>query len=190
MTIVNIGANNGIDDCLAFCRENNDKISSIHLVEPNPIALAECRQSYSNFTNANFYQIAVMPLSENLEFLYIPESNQMSGHASTIEQHLLSHGHSRFSKIKVETISINNFFKENKILVCDRLYIDTEGHDCKIINEIDFNQTRVNRIEFEILHTDGVFCRGENYNLAVKKLNELGYKKTSAGQYNEAYQLC
>ena len=86
-------------------------------------------------------------------------------------------------------ISLAGFLDSNKIEKCDRLYIDTEGLDCKIIFNFDIEKHNIRRIEFETLHSDGFQARGQNYNSCIEKLKTLGYKATEAGEYNEAYEL-
>ena len=190
MTIVQIGCNDGKDHILDFCIKNKESIEQIHLIEPNPEALEDCKQTYLDFKQAEFHNLAIVPNDIESVNLYIPQVKSLNGHASTSTNHLITHGHNHFNSINVTAINLNKFFDVNKITKCDRLYIDTEGLDCKIILNLDIEKYGIGRIEFEILHTDGVFAKGENYNSCVEKLKSLGYKQTQAGQYNEAYQLC
>lgn len=190
MTIVQIGCNDGKDHVLDFCLKNRESIEEIHLIEPNPEALEDCKQTYSDFKQAKFHNLAIA--TNNLESisLYVPQGKSSNGHASTLVNHLTAHGHQDFNTINVPATSLAGFFDINKITKCDRLYIDAEGLDCEIILDFDIEAHGVERIEFEILHTDGVFTRGQNYNSCIEKLKSLGYKQTEAGQYNEAYQKC
>lgn len=190
MTIVQIGCNDGKDHVLDFCLKNKDDIDEIHLVEPNPEALEDCKQTYSDFKQAKFYNLAIVPNDIESVNLYIPQVKSLNGHASTSTNHLITHGHNHFNSLNVIATNLNKFFDINKITKCKRLYIDTEGLDSDIILGLDFQKHNIGRIEFEILHTDGVFTRGQNYNSCIEKLKALGYKQTEAGQYNEAYEKC
>jgi FkbM family methyltransferase len=190
MNIVQIGCNDGKDHILDFCLKNREGIEEIHLIEPNPEALEDCKQTYSDFKQAKFYNLAIVPNDIESVNLYIPQVKSLNGHASTSTNHLITHGHNHFNSINVTATNLNKFFDVNKITKCDRLYIDTEGLDCEIILNFDIEKYGIGRIEFEILHTDGVFAKGKNYTSCVEKLKAFGYKQTEAGQYNEAYQKC
>ena len=190
MTIVQIACNDGKDHVLDFCLKNREGIEEIHLVEPNPEALEDCKQTYSDFKQAKFHNLAIVPNDLESINLHIPQVKSLNGHASTITSHLSAHGHTGFNTINVSALTIARFFDSNKITKCNRLYMDTEGLDCDIILGIDFQKYKIGRIEFEILHTDGVFTRGQNYNSCIEKLKTHSYKATEAGEYNEAYEKC
>jgi FkbM family methyltransferase len=189
MTIVQIGCNDGKDHILDFCQKNKESIEAIHLIEPNPEALEDCKQTYSDFKQARFYNLAIVPNDAGSVDLHIPRTRSLNAHASTLTNHLTGHGHIDFHTINVSAISLAGFFDANKIEKCDRLYIDTEGLDCAIVLNLDIQKYNIARIEFEILHSDGFLAKGQNYNSCIEKLKALGYKATEAGEYNEAYEL-
>jgi FkbM family methyltransferase len=189
MTIVQIGCNNGKDHILDFCQKNRDGIKAIHLVEPNPEALEDCKQTYSDLKQARFHNFAIVPNDAGYVDLHIPSSKALNAHASTLKNHLIDHGHISFNTINVPSISLAGFLDSNKIEECDRLYIDTEGLDCEIILNFDIAKHNIRRIEFETLHSDGFLAKGQNYNSCIEKLKAIGYKATEAGEYNEAYEL-
>lgn len=190
MIIVQIGCNDGKDHVLDICLKNKGGIEEINLVEPNPEALEDCKQTYSDFQQAKFHNLAIVPNDVESINLHIPQAKSLNGHASTITNHLAAHGHTGFKTINVSALTLAHLFDLNKITKCDRLYIDTEGLDCDIILGLDFQKYKIGRIEFEILHTDGVFTKGQKHSSCVEKLTALGYRPTNAGQYNEAYKLC
>jgi FkbM family methyltransferase len=189
MTIVQIGCNDGKDHVLDFCQKNKESIEAIHLVEPNPEALEDCKRTYSDLRQAKFHNLAIV--ANNLESisLYVPQGKSCNGHASIFANHLIAHGHQDFNTINVPATSLAGFFDSNKITKCGRLYIDAEGLDCAIILNSTIEKHNIRRIEFEILHTDGVFAKGQNYNSCIEKLKALGYKQVEAGEHNEAYEL-
>jgi FkbM family methyltransferase len=189
MIIVQVGCNNGKDHILDFCLKNKGSIEEIHLIEPNPVALEDCKQTYSDFHQARFYGLAIVPNDDETINLYIPQDKAFNGHASTFKNHLSVHNHNNFDTINVSALNLNKFFDSNKITRCDRLFVDAEGLDCEIILNFDFAKHNVGRIEFETLHSDGFFMKGQNYNSCVDKLKTLGYKATEAGEYNEAFEL-
>lgn len=190
MTIVQIGCNDGKDHILDFCKKNKENIEQIHLIEPNPEALEDCKQTYSDFKQARFYNLAIVPNNVDSVDLHIPRSKALNAHASTLTNHLTSHGHIDFNTINVLATSLASFLDSNKIERCDRLYIDTEGLDCDIILGFDIQKYRIARIEFEVLHADGVNTKSEKYSSCIGRLKSFGYEPTDAGEHNEAYQLC
>jgi len=190
MIIVQVGCNNGKDHVLDFCLKNKESIEEIHLIEPNPEALQDCKQTYSDFKQAKFYNLAIVQNDSESINLHIPQAKSLNGHASTITNHLIAHGHTSFTTINILSLTLSGFFDSNKIAKCDRLYIDAEGLDCDIILGVDICKYKIGRIEFEVLHTDGVFTKGEKYFSCVEKLTALGYRLTDASQYNEAYKIC
>jgi FkbM family methyltransferase len=190
MNIVQIGCNDGKDHILDFCLKNKESIDEIHLIEPNPEALEDCKQTYSDFKQAKFHNLAIVPNDAGSVDLHIPQLKSWNGHASTLANHLIAHGHQDLNTINVSATSLARFFDSNKITKCDRLYIDTEGLDCDIILGLDIRKYRIERIEFEVIHSDGVNTRGQKYASCIDKLTALGFQSADAGEHNEAYQKC
>jgi len=190
MTIVQIGCNDGKDHILDFCQKNKEIIEEIHLIEPNLEALEDCKQTYSDFKQAIFHGLAIVPNNSDSVDFHIPHAKSKNAHASTLANHLTSHGHIDFNTINVPAISLAGFFYSNKITKCDRLYIDAEGLDCDIILGLNIQKYRIARIEFEVLHADGVNAKAEKYSSCIERLKAFGYEPTDAGEHNEAYQLC
>jgi len=190
MIIVQIGCNDGKDHVLDFCLKNRESIEEIHLIEPNPEALEDCKQTYSDFKQAKFHNLAIVTNNLDSISLYVPQGKSCNGHASTLANHLTAHGHTDFKTINVLATSLDRFFDSNKITKCDRLYIDAEGLDCDILLGLDVQKYRIARIEFEVLHADGVNKKAQKYSSCIDKLTALGFQPTDASEYNEAYQLC
>jgi hypothetical protein len=59
----------------------------------------------------------------------------------------------------------------------DYMFLDTEGHDCDIIQSTDFSKLLVDEICFEIAHTDGSFTGTETdkYKKTNEHLNSFGF---------------
>ena len=190
MIIVNIGANNGLDACRDFVFKNVPRITMTYLIEPSPEALNECKKNYTGITRTEFHNTAIALDDSRPTFLYRPRGEPSSGHSSTDKGLVSFHGHSDIEKIEVNSTSLENFFKKNKIARCDRLYIDAEGLDCEILLHLDIKKYKIQRIEFEKLHTDGPMTWGENYRLLIKRLHRLGYITRPTSDYNiTAYRI-
>lgn len=184
MIVVNIGANNGQDQCLDFVLANIAKITEVHLIEP--AGLEECRKAYESVPQAKFHQIAIVPDDSTSVTIYKPQDESLSAHASVSKEHVYQHGHPEVDSFEVEAMNLEKFFKSQGITKCDRLHIDTEGLDCQILLSLDIEKYGFEWIEFEVIHADGTMKKGDNYNAVVEKLKNLGYEIFPTSDYNEA----
>jgi FkbM family methyltransferase len=186
MIIVQIGTNNGVDPCSEFVLANKDKITELHLIEPQSACNTHIDKVYEDVSNVEIYNIAISdnPLISELT-IYFPTANTISGHSSSDYNHLIAHNHRDISCITVPAYTLEKFFDLNGITHCDRLYIDTEGLDCKILLGFNFAKYGINYIEFETIHADGAFNKGESYNRCVDKFRSLGYEIKDAGEFNQ-----
>jgi len=190
MTIVNVGANNGLDQCLAYCMKNSDSINAIHLVEPSGESLQKCREHYAEFPQAKFHQLAIVPDNSNKAVFYQPKGNALSGHSSLNRDHLFAHGHGIVEEIFVEATSLDKFLEKEKVETGGRLYIDTEGLDCQIILSLDLGRWEFKWIEFENIHADGPMNKGATYKACIEKLKGNGYSLRPTTEFNEAASKC
>ena len=111
-------------------------------------------------------------------------NDNKSGHASTSYEHLIAHGHKDIEMTSIDCITLENFSLQNNIKYCDRLYIDTEGLDCSILLDFDYNKYDIKYIEFEKIHSDGAFKTGDNYYKCIKRFTVFGYIVRDSGQFN------
>lgn len=187
MNIVQIGTNTGHDSCREYVFRNISQIKSIHLVEPLPSCVEYIKEAYKNVPNVKIYNMAISPDQNCRKMtIYYPANDPLSQHSSFNPNHLLRHGHSVIGKLNIPCLTITEFFNENGIHYCDRLYIDTEGLDCKILLSLDFNKYKIQYIEFEEIHADGPFFVGNNYKELKEKLIESGYRIEQSGEYNQS----
>jgi FkbM family methyltransferase len=186
MTIVQIGANNGIDSCSDFVIKNKERIKEVHLVEPLQACNEHIKKVYKDIPNVKIYNLAISenPILKEMS-IYYPKHDNTSGHSSSNYGHLTAHSHSEIEFVTVPCFTLEAFLLNNGITACDRLYIDTEGLDCKILLGFDFNKYGISYVEFEIIHADGTFNKGEIYNKCVAKFIENGYRIETAGEFNE-----
>lgn len=186
MIIVQIGANKGDDSCSDFVIKNKGLIEEVHLVEPLATCNTHINNVYKDIANVKIYNLAITdnPILKEMT-IYYPKQDNMSGHSSSIYSHLTAHSHAEIEFVTVSCFTLEDFFLNNGINKCDRLYIDTEGLDCKILLGFDFNKYNIRYIEFEIIHADGTFNKGESYNKCIAKFIENGYRIEAAGDFNE-----
>lgn len=182
--LIQIGCNNGDDHVFQHVKENND-YDRIILIDANPKCLEIAKQQYSSIKNAEFYNYAISTNGENEVELYLPDDEDTHMCASLSKNHLILHcNHDRVYSIKVPAIGINGLFEKLNVDKIDRLIIDTEGLDVKIVNQIDFNKYEIPYLAFEYIHSDGT-CSfgGENLNKTLDKLRSLDYN-LSTEEYN------
>ena len=77
-------------------------------------------------------------------------------------------------KIEIEFITFDDLIHKYSIKLIDKLQIDIEGAEFKVMNSIDYDKIRINQIFFESKHFDGTFQEG-------KKLAEIKNKLLSSG---------
>ena len=185
MIVLNVGANDGADDCRDFVMANRQSISEVHLIDPSHEAIEKCKETYRDIQQARFHESAIIPDDSNAAILYSPKNQPDSHHSSLIPNHTLYHGHKLIEGVAVKAISLPRFFEQNKITKCDRLYIDTEGMDCHILLALDLAKYKIDFIQFEALHSDGLQTKGQNYAMLTKRLLGLGYSIRKSGEWNE-----
>ena len=185
MIVLNVGANDGTDDCRDFVMANRQSISEVHLIDPSHEAIEKCKETYRDIPQARFHEAAIIPDDSNAAILYSPKNQPDSHHSSLIPNHTLYHGHKLIEGVAVKAISLPRFFEQNKITKCDRLYIDTEGMDCHILLALDLAKYKIDFIQFEALHSDGLQTKGQNYAMITKRLLGLGYSVRKCGEWNE-----
>ena len=179
MNIVQIGVNVSKDACYAFAKDNKDKIENIYLVEPLPSCIPDIQSTFQDFKNVNIFNIAISADSNvsSAKFYSIKGEPKTAQSSFNIE-HLMDHGakESEIESFNVECMTLNDFFEKNSITNCERLYIDTEGHDSLILLGFDYLKYNIKWIEFETLHTDGAFTQGDNYKKLIDRFEKDGYQ--------------
>ena len=186
MKVVNIGCNDGLDDCRQFVLENLPAVREVHLVDPSLAAMDQCRQNYRNIPQARFHHLAIVPELQERVIIYTPRGQPGSQHASVIREHLSAHHHASLDEEEVPAMRLPDFLASLQIEKPDRLYIDAEGLDCQILLQLDFSMPTPNFIQFEKPHADGPFRHGLTYQVCVEKLQAAGYRIVPTSYGNEA----
>ena len=96
--------------------------------------------------------------------------------------HILSHKGKRFNitdediqEIVIDFITFKDLTERYSIKSIDKLQLDVEGAEYKILNSIDFNKVKINQIFFESKHFDGTFLEGKKLEETKKMLEINGY---------------
>lgn len=186
MKVVNIGCNDGLDDCRQFVLENLAGVGEVHLVDPSPAALDQCRQNYRDIPQARFHRLAIVAEAQDRVIFYTPRGQPGSQHASVSREHLSAHHHASLDEAEVPAMRLPDFLASLQIGKPDRLYIDAEGLDCQILLQLDFSMPTPDFIQFEKTHADGPFRHGLTYQACVEKLQAAGYRIVPTSYGNEA----
>ena len=99
------------------------------------------------------------------------------------KNHILNHKNKRFDikeddieTIQIEFVTFDDLIQKYSIKSIDKLQIDVEGAEYKIMNSINFHKIEINKILFESKHFDGTFIEGKKLKEIEEKLKSNGYK--------------
>jgi len=162
-----------IGACHGFWLENDIKKcpNKVLLIEPVKYNFEQLKNRFKNYKNIIFENIAIGEKNELKDFFYILESSVTklkkhwaSGIGSFSKEHILKHRTKRFRVtendiqcIKIKSITFNKLIEKYKIERINKLIIDTEGLDYKIIKSINFKKIFINEIMFEKKHLGATF---------------------------------
>ena len=184
--LVSIGSHTGFwlqEELKKFKKKKNI------LIEPVPYNLAELRDNIKNFNNIIIEESAISDKDELLPFYFIKrdsigklKKHWASGIGSFDKTHLLKHRSKRFlvSENDIETLNIkclsfSSLIKKYSIKKIDKLMLDVEGAEYKILKSINLNQIIIKEIFFEKKHFDGLFKEGKKLEEVKKKLLDSNY---------------
>ena len=184
--LVVIGAHTG-QYLREIISEYTDK--NILLVEPVPYNYMVLEREYSNKENFFICKNAILDNSSKQIFFYVKKESVKklgkhwaTGIGSFDKNHILSHKGKRFNitdediqKIEIDFITFKDLTERYSIKSIDKLQLDVEGAEYKILNSIDFNKLKINQIFFESKHFDGTFVEGKKLEETKKMLEMNGY---------------
>lgn len=185
---IKIGAHRGVTCPLYEIIKNNKTWTGVFF-EPHPILFEELKDNYDNEFRFSFENYAVSD-QQGLSHLYtlnkkigqIDGNDKKACEYTELNSFYMSvimklHDYFNYSEkdldiIPVKTIGINHVFKKyNTPTDLDLLYIDTEGHDLVILNQIDLNIYKIKVLVYEFDNSNSILI-GE----FRKKLKLIGYK--------------
>ena len=162
----------------------------ILLIEPVIYNFNQLKNKFKNHKNIIFENIAINDKNEVKDFYYVLESSVIklkkhwaSGIGSFSKDHILKHKTKRFqiteSDIKhvtIKTITFNNLITKYQIKFINKIIIDTEGFDYKIIKSINFKNIIIKEIMFEKKHLDSTFQIGNKLGKIKELLKNESYE--------------
>ena len=184
--LVVIGAHSGIHIKDLISEYANSKIL---LVEPVPYNYQILENDYKNNKNIFISRNAIFDEAKKDNFYHVKKESvkKLGKHwASQIgsfdKNHILNHKNKRFDIkdddiqiTEVEFITFQDLVKKYSINSINKLQIDVEGAEYKIMNSIDYNKIKIKNIFFESKHFDGTFTEGEKLKKIKDKLILNGY---------------
>ena len=184
--LVVIGAHSGIHIKNLISEYTNSKIL---LVEPVPYNYQILENDYKNNENIFISRNAIFDEVKKDNFYHVKKDSikKLGKHwASQIgsfdKNHILNHKNKRFDIkdddiqiTEVEFITFQDLVKKYSINSINKLQIDVEGAEYKIMNSIDYNKIKIKNIFFESKHFDGTFTEGEKLKEIKDKLILNGY---------------
>jgi FkbM family methyltransferase len=190
MNIIQIGCFDGNDDVYTFVSQNYTNINKLILVDVLEEKIQEAKQIYSKYTFVDYLNIAIVDDDNIKNIVIYKPKNLVHGQLTSIYKNNISKffQDTEIEQFNIDCISINQLFKKFYLKDIDRLYIDTEGLDCKIINSIDYKLYNINYIEYEYVHSDGIDTYGDYGIKTENNLIGLGYKKQYKPPFNIIFQ--
>jgi FkbM family methyltransferase len=184
--LVVIGAHSGIHIKDLISEYANQKVL---LVEPVPYNYQILENDYKNNKNIFISRNAIFDEAKKDNFYHVKKDSikKLGKHwASQIgsfdKNHILNHKNKRFDIkdddiqiTEVEFITFQDLVKKYSINSINKLQIDVEGAEYKIMNSIDYNKIKIKNIFFESKHFDGTFTEGEKLKKIKDKLILNGY---------------
>ncbi|MFL2891417.1 MAG: FkbM family methyltransferase [Candidatus Pelagibacter sp.] len=184
--LVVIGAHSGIHIKDLISEYANQKVL---LVEPVPYNYQILENDYKNNENIFISRNAIFDEAKKDNFYHVKKDSikKLGKHwASQIgsfdKNHILNHKNKRFDIkdddiqiTEVEFITFQDLVKKYSINSINKLQIDVEGAEYKIMNSIDYNKIKIKNIFFESKHFDGTFTEGEKLKEIKDKLISNGY---------------
>ena len=163
---------------------------NILLVEPVPYNYEILDSEYKDDPKIIICKNAIIDKSKKDFFYYVKKESitKLGKHwASQIgsfdKNHILNHKNKRFDikkddieTIQIEFITFDDLIQKYSIKSIDKLQIDVEGAEYKIMNSINFQRIEINKILFESKHFDGTFTEGKRLQEIEEKLKSNGYK--------------
>ena len=193
--LVVIGAHSGI-----FLKDliSDYTDQKILLVEPVPYNYQILENEYKDHPDILICKNAILDKLKKDNFYYVKKDSisKLGKHwASQIgsfdKKHILNHKNKRFDiqeediqTVEVEFITFSDLIKKYSINSIDKLQIDVEGAEYMIMNSINYQETKINKILFESKHFDGTFTEGNKLKEIKEKLTSNGYSLEQVDKEN------
>jgi FkbM family methyltransferase len=175
----------------------------ILLIEPVNYNFLQLKEKYKDFNNIYFENSFVSDNKNKINFFYVKEKsiNKLgkhwaSGIGSFSKKHILDHKAKRFNitnddidEIKIEPVTFEELCEKHHINIIDRLLIDVEGSEKKIIESINYKKILIKELTFEYKHLDGTFVFNNELKKMINFLNDKNFKETNRDKENITFKI-
>ena len=155
-----------------------------------PYNITLLKENTAKYKNISIETSAVSEKNQIKKFYYVkPDAvkklgkHWASGIGSFDKQHILNHKYKRFmisdtdiEQIDIQYLTFSDLIDMYSVGSIDLLQIDVEGAEFEILNSIDFEKIKINKIIFEFKHFDGTFKEGPKLKLIKEKLIKFNYQ--------------
>jgi FkbM family methyltransferase len=197
--LVVIGAHHG------FWLENQIQKTSkkILLVEPVKYNFLQLKERYKDLNNVYFENSFINDNNNKIDFFFVKENSidklgkhWASGIGSFSKKHILNHKSKRFNitdndidNIEIQPITFDELCEKHNINFIDKLLIDVEGSEKKIIESINYKKILIKELTFEYKHLDGTYFFNNELKKLIKFLNNKNFKEISRDKENITFKL-
>ena len=153
MKVVQIGTGRAQDDLSDIIKDQ--PVEMLILVEPLEVHNPRIREFYKHVENKHVVNMAISTgEGETVTFYHHLDDGPGFEVAGTSREHIIKHGlpPDRIVQSKVGAIRINQLLEKYQLNLLDILYIDAEGMDADIVQDLDLSKYLVRTIYFENLH--------------------------------------
>ena len=176
---------------------------NILLVEPVPYNILQLKERYKNLNNIFFDQNFISNDNSIISFFFVKENSisklgkhWASGIGSFSKKFILDHKSKNFkiqendiNEIQIQSKTFNELCETYNISMIDKLLIDVEGSEKKIIESIDYKKIIIKELVFEYKHLDDTFFFKNNLKKLVSFLNSKNFKETTRDKENITFKL-
>jgi len=196
--LVVIGAHNGS----GFENEVLNTSKKILFVEPVTYNFLELQDRYKNQKNIYFDNSAISNNNDKLNFFSVKKNSVeklgkhwATGIGSFSKKHILDHKSKRFQisdndidANEITPLTFGQLMTKYNIEIIDKLLIDTEGSEKKIIESIDFEKTLIKELIFEYKHLDDTFVFNDSLKKIINYLSDKNFKEINRDKENITFK--
>jgi FkbM family methyltransferase len=181
-TFVQVGAYLGDDRLIEACRRDGHRL---YMFEPNPSRAEELRRKVGDASNIQVIPAAVSNYNGRAVFHiagYDDCSSLQSFDASANSAWVHPwHPYRKFEmvdELEVEVIRLDTFMERNGIDSIDRLEVDAQGEDLRVVESLGERVACVRKIQIEVnIHTSPLYGNSFTRNEAVAFFAERSFER-------------
>jgi FkbM family methyltransferase len=181
-TYVQVGAFTGDDDLIAACRRFGHHL---YMFEPNPKRAAELERKSAGAPTIHVVAKAVSNRNGSATFhiACYDDCSSLQNFDATANTAWVHpwHPYKHFemvNDIEVEVIRLDTFFEQNGIAQVDRLEIDAQGEDLRVVESLGARIADVKKIQIEVnIHASPLYSDSFTREQAVEFFTSQGFER-------------